>query len=149
MIKLHQDFKEFIQLLNENEVEYIVVGAFALAFNGHPRYTGDIDFWIKNDLPNAKKVFKSIKDFGFQVDRLKENEFASDDLIFQMGYPPVRIDIITSVDGLKFEESFKNKKEKNFEGLKINFLSLEDIKKNKKTVGRNKDLADLEGLDIK
>jgi hypothetical protein len=148
-MKLHQDFKEFIELLNANEVKYLVIGAFALGFHGHPRYTGDIDFWVRNDLSNAKKVFKSIKEFGFPMNKLKVKDFTSEDLIFQMGYPPVRIDVITSVDGLEFDKSFKNKNEKLIAGSKVNFINIDDFKINKKTVGRSKDLADLEGLDIK
>jgi predicted nucleotidyltransferase len=147
-MKLHQDYKEFIELLNANEVEYLVIGAFALGFHGHPRFTGDIDFWVRNDLSNAEKVFKSIKEFGFPMSKLKTEDFTSDDFIFQMGFPPIRIDIITSVDGLEFDKSFKNKNEKLIEGLKINFINIEDFITNKKRVGRNKDLADLEGLDI-
>ncbi len=146
MIKLHQDFREFIALLNANEVEYLIVGAFALAFHGHPRNTGDIDFWIKNDMSNAKKVFKCITEFGFPVDKLDEKDFTSNDLIFQMGYPPVRIDMITSVEALEFDKSFKNKMVKKIDGLGMNFINLEDFKKNKKAVGRTKDLADLESL---
>lgn len=146
MVKLHQDYKEFIKLLNKNQVEYLVVGAFALAFHGHPRYTGDIDFWINNDLPNALRVFKSIKEFGFPTTDISEKDFISDDLIFQMGYPPVRIDIITSASGLDFTKSFKNKKIKRSGGLKIYFISIEDLKKNKKASGRKKDLIDLEDL---
>ncbi len=146
MIKIHQDFREFIELLNKNEVDYLIVGAFALAFHGHPRYTGDIDFWIRNDLSNAKKIFKCINEFGFPIDKLDEKDFTSDDLIFQMGYPPVRIDVITSVEALEFDVSFKNRKQKEIDGLKINFINIEDFKKNKKAVGRPKDLGDLESL---
>lgn len=146
MIKIHQDFREFIELLNKNEVDYLIVGAFALAFHGHPRYTGDIDFWVRNDLLNAKKIFKCINEFGFPVDKLDEKDFTSDDLIFQMGYPPVRIDVITSVEALKFHESFEKRIQKEIDGLEINFIDIEDFKKNKKAVGRPKDLGDLESL---
>lgn len=146
MVKIHQDYREFIELLNSNQVEYLIVGAFALAFHGHPRYTGDIDFWVRNDISNAQKIIKSISEFGFTVDQLDEKDFTSDDLIFQMGYPPVRIDIITSVEVLEFDESFKNKIIKKIGGLTINFINLEDFKKNKRAVGRTKDLADLESL---
>jgi hypothetical protein len=146
MVKLHQDYKEFIKLLNENKVEYLVVGAFALAFHGYPRFTGDIDFWINNDPENAKKVYDSIKEFGFPTSNLSEEDFISDDLIFQIGYPPVRIDIVTSVSGLDFTKSFKNKKINRSSGLKIYFINIEDLKKNKKASGRKKDLIDLEEL---
>ena len=146
MVKLHPDYKEFIKLLNGNKVEYLVVGAFALAFHGHPRFTGDIDFWINNDPLNAERVFNSIKEIGFPTSDISEKDFISNDLIFQIGYPPVRIDMITSVSGLTFEKSFKNKKIKRSGGLKIYFISIEDLKKNKKASGRKKDLIDLEEL---
>ncbi|MBS1551166.1 MAG: hypothetical protein JST15_03735 [Bacteroidetes bacterium] len=147
MKSLHQDYREFIELLNANKVEYLVVGAFALAFHGHPRYTGDIDFWVNNNEENSKRVYACIKEFGFPTSGLSENDFISDDLIFQIGYPPVRIDIITSLDALNFEESYKDRVEEFIDDLKISFLCLEDFKKNKKAVGRFKDLADLEGLE--
>ncbi|MEO6695603.1 MAG: nucleotidyltransferase [Ignavibacteria bacterium] len=146
MEKLHPDYKEFIQLLNENKVDYLIVGAFAMAFHGHPRNTGDIDVWINNKEQNAIKIYKTIIDFGFPSDELTVKDFTSKDLIFQMGYPPVRIDVLTSIEALNFEECFLKKEIKNFDDLAISFLSLEDLKINKKAVGRKKDLADLEVL---
>lgn len=147
MESLHQDYREFIKLLNSKKVEYLVVGSFALAFHGHPRYTGDIDFWVRNSPYNSEKVYNCIKEFGFPISELTEKTFVSDDLIFQIGYPPVRIDIITSVDALDFEISFRNKHEIVIDDLIIGFISIEDFKKNKKAVGRYKDLSDLEGLE--
>ncbi|MBK8552521.1 MAG: hypothetical protein IPL53_16220 [Ignavibacteria bacterium] len=138
MVKLHQDYKEFIKLLNESKVEYVVVGAFALAFHGLPRYTGDIDFWVNNSEENSKKVYSCIKKFGFPMTDVTERDFMSDDLIFQIGYPPVRIDIITGVSGLNFENSFKNKKIRKSGAIKINYINIEDLKKNKKSVRQNK-----------
>lgn len=146
MGKLHQDFKEFIKLLNEDEVEYLVVGAFAMAFHGFPRFTGDIDFWINNSEKNAKKVFSTIKKFGFPVDKLSEKDFSSKDIIFQMGFPPVRIDVITSVEGLNFNKSFPDRIEKVIDGLKVCYINKKDLMKNKKAAGRKKDLADYEIL---
>ncbi len=148
MERLHQDYREFIKLLNENKVDYLVVGAFAMAFHGHPRNTGDIDFWIKNTEQNAIRVYKTILDFGFPSGELTVNDFTSADLVFQMGYPPVRIDILTSIEALNFEECFLNKERKDFDGLSITFLNVEDLKKNKKALGRKKDLADLELLSL-
>ena len=146
MEKLHQDYREFIKLLNENKVEYLVVGAFAMAFHGHPRYTGDIDFWIRNNDQNAGKVYKAIIDFGFPSDDITAKDFTIEDLIFQMGYPPVRIDVFTSISALDFGESYSRKELKNIDGLSVSFLNIEDLKKNKKAVGRKKDMADLEAL---
>jgi predicted nucleotidyltransferase len=144
MVRLHQDYREFIKLLNESGVEYLVIGAFALAFHGLPRFTGDIDFWVNSSIENSKKVYNCIKDFGFPMGKITETDFNSDDLIFQIGYPPVRIDILTAVSGLDFNNSFKNKKIKRSGTLKINFLSIDDLIKNKKASGRKKDLVDLD-----
>jgi len=149
MKSLHQDYKEFIELLNENKVDYLVIGAFAMAFHGHPRNTGDIDFWVRNNEQNARKVYKTIIDFGFPSSELTVKDFTSEDLIFQMGYPPVRIDVLTSIEALDFEECYLTKEIKNVDGLAITFLNIEDLKKNKKAVGRKKDLADLEALSKK
>ncbi len=146
MVKLHQDYKEFIKLLNETKVEYLVVGAFALAFHGLPRYTGDIDFWVNNTEANSKKVYSCLKEFGFPMSKITERDFMSEDLIFQMGYPPVRIDIITGVSGLNFENSFKNKEIRKSGSIKIYYINIDDLKKNKKASGRAKDLADLEEI---
>ncbi|MCY7362616.1 MAG: hypothetical protein LH629_11215 [Ignavibacteria bacterium] len=146
MEQLNQDYREFIELLKEKEVEYIVVGAFAMAFHGHPRFTGDIDFWVRNTESNALKVYSAIIEFGFPPENLKESDFTSDDLIFQMGYPPVRIDVLTSIEALDFEECYNRKDVKLIDDLRIPFLSIDDLKKNKEAVGRKKDLADLEEL---
>ncbi|MEO8208954.1 MAG: nucleotidyltransferase [bacterium] len=146
MEKLNQDYKEFIELLNARKVDYIVVGAFAMAFHGHPRYTGDIDFWIRNSEANARNVFQTIVEFGFPPDNLSEKDFTSNDLIFQMGYPPVRIDVLTSIEALSFEECFLQKETRIIDGLTIPYLNIKDLIKNKKAVGRKKDLADLEEL---
>jgi len=123
-----------------------VVGSFALAFHGHPRYTGDIDFWVKNDEQNAIKVYKTIMDFGFPSGELNVEDFISKDLIFQMGYPPVRIDILTTIEALEFENCYLKREVKNIDNMMIPFLNIEDLKKNKKAVGRKKDLADFEAL---
>ncbi len=145
-MELNQDFREFIELLNNNEVEYLVVGGYAVGFHGSPRFTGDIDFWLAISRENASKIMKVLTEFGFSSLDITESDFLNEDLIIQLGYEPVRIDLLTSVTGLNFTECFPRKVEANFSGLKVNFIHLNDLKLNKSKTGRNKDLGDLENL---
>jgi len=144
---INKDFKEFIALLNKNNVKYLVVGGYALAFHGYPRYTKDIDFWVWVDKKNAENITKTLKDFGFSSLDLKEEDFLSTGYVVQLGQPPNRIDILTSVTGLEFEECYAEKIHVNIQGSEIDFIDLESFKKNKKAVGRYQDLADLESLE--
>ena len=143
---LNEDFKEFIASLNANEVRYLVVGGYAVAFHGHPRYTKDLDFWIWPDPVNAEKMVGALQDFGFSGLDITASDFLDTDNVVQLGQPPNRIDLITSVSGLDFETAFENRKESMFEGLPINFISLEDLVKNKTSTGRLQDLADVKQL---
>lgn len=145
-MELSQDFKEFIQLLNVHKVEYLVVGGYAVAIHGFPRTTGDIDFWVKPSQENAERVVKSLIEFGFGSLDISIDDFIKNDSVVQLGFPPNRIDIMTSVSGLTFDECLKNKKEVEFEGEKINFISLHHLRINKKSTGRDKDNLDLKNL---
>jgi len=144
---LSQDFREFIKLLNSNQVRYLVVGGYAVAFHGHPRYTKDIDIWIWVSKNNAKKVLKTLDEFGFSSLGLKEEDFLEPGYVIQLGYPPNRIDILTQVTGLEFDLCYSSKMELDVDGIIVNFLDLENLKKNKRSVGRFQDLADLESLE--
>jgi hypothetical protein len=104
---LNQDFKEFIQSLNDNQVRYLIIGGYAVAFHGYPRYTKDIDIWIEISLDNAEKIVKALQQFGFGSLELKPNDFLISNQVVQLGYPPNRIDLITSPDGVEFEECYK------------------------------------------
>ena len=146
MLELNSDFKEFIQLLNFHEIEYLVVGGFALAFHGRPRFTGDIDFWIAVSSENAKRFMKVLKDFGFGNLALTAEDFTKEDVVVQFGYEPNRIDILTSVTGLTFDLCFERSVKANLDGLIVNFIHLEDLKRNKASTGRKKDLDDLDNL---
>lgn len=136
---LNEDFKEFIALLNDNQVKYLVVGGYAIAFYGHPRYTKDLDFWIWPDPENAVKMAKTLRDFGFSSLGIQASDFLSIDNVIQLGQPPNRIDLITSVSGLDFETAFSSRTEEIFEGLPINFVSFDDLVKNKTASGRLQD----------
>ncbi len=145
-MELNQDFKEFIELLNEHKVEYLVVGGYAVGFHGHPRYTGDIDFWIAISKENAQKVVNVLRDFGMGVLALQTEDLIKEDIIIQLGYEPNRIDILTSVSGLNFEECYAQKIKATFDDITVNFIDLRNLRKNKAASGRAKDLGDLENL---
>ena len=144
---LSKDFKEFLELLNENKVKYLVVGGYAVAFHGHPRYTKDIDVWIELSPANANNILNALKEFGFGSLGLKPDDFLESDQIIQLGYPPNRIDILTSLKDLKFEDCYKTKVEVEIQSLHIDFIDIENLKKNKRATGRPQDLADAENLE--
>ncbi len=143
---LNQDFKEFIQSLNANGVRYLVVGGYAVAVHGHPRYTKDMDVWIARDEENAARMVRALEDFGFGSLGLREVDFLEPDQIIQLGYPPVRIDVLTTLVGVDFEECFPTKLEVPVDDVVAYFIDIENLKKNKKASGRLQDLADLENL---
>ncbi len=142
-----KDFKEFVELLHSNDVKYLVVGGYAVAIYGHPRFTGDIDIWIEPSVENSLKMINVFEEFGLSSFGLSSSDFIKPNFVIQIGQPPFRIDILTSVDGLKFEEAFINKNLRSIDGLEINFISLNDLKINKRITGRYKDLDDLENLN--
>ena len=144
---LNQDFREFIQLLNENQVKYLVIGGYAVAIHGHPRYTKDIDIWVEMSKDNAKKMLRALTQFGFGSLGLSESDFQAPDQIIQLGYPPSRIDLITTPDGIDFDACYQSKLEIVIDSITVKFIDLENLKKNKKASGRLQDLADLENLE--
>lgn len=143
---LNQDFKEFIQLLNDNQVRYLVVGGYAVAMHGYPRYTKDIDIWLEMTPENAQATVKVLQQFGFGSLNLQPDDFLAPDSIIQLGYPPNRIDLITTPDGVNFETCYNSRVETNINGTMVCFIDLENLKLNKKASGRLQDLADLENL---
>lgn len=143
-----QDFIDFIELLNEQQVKYMVVGAFALSFHGRPRHTGDLDIWIKPDAENAGKMVKVIEEFGFGQLGLNDEDFLRENYVTQLGYPPLRIDILNAISGVNFDEAFHTRLETEIDGLQISFISAEDLIRNKRCVGRPKDLGDIDALEM-
>jgi hypothetical protein len=143
---LNRDFKEFAELLNARTVDYLVVGGYALAAHGHPRYTGDIDFWVRPTTENIARLLSALDDFGFGSLGLTASDFATDTVV-QLGQPPRRIDLMTSIDGVAFEACFARREQVELAGVRLNIIGLHDFKTNKRSVGRLKDLADLESLD--
>jgi hypothetical protein len=142
---LAKDLKEFIALLNANEAEYVIVGAHALAWHGTPRFTGDIDFLVRPSPENARRVESAMHQFGFPA--LTASDFVAEDSIVQLGYPPNRIDILTSISGCSFDEVWAGKVRGQMDGLLVNFIGRTEFKTNKLASGRPKDMADLDSLE--
>ncbi len=144
--ELPQDFKEFLKLLNDLKVKYLLVGGYAVGYYGYPRATADIDIWIAVAPDNAQNMLQAFHQFGMSSPDLSSDTFQLDDKIIRMGLPPMRIEIMTSIDGVVFEDCFPRRQMIELEGVKVPMISLEDLRKNKKASGRHKDLDDLEHL---
>ena len=144
---LNPDFKEFIEFLNKYKVRYLVIGGYAVALHGHPRYTKDLDIWIEMETNNAKRVMKALAEFGFGSVGLAPEDFLTPDQVIQLGYPPNRIDLVTTPDGVDFETCYRCKVEIEIDNIQVTFIDLENLKINKKASGRLQDLADLENLN--
>ena len=143
---LSQDFKGFVELLNKNEVEYLIVGGYAVGIHGYPRYTGDLDIWINATRQNARKMVVVLAEFGFDSFGLTEEDFTKLGNVIQMGYPPFRIDILTTIDGVRFKDCYKNKIVVLHDEITLDVIGIEDLRRNKKVSGRLKDIADLGNL---
>jgi predicted nucleotidyltransferase len=143
---LNQDFKEFAQSLNDSRVRYLVIGAYAVAVHGHPRYTKDLDIWIEMTPANAAAMVRALDQFGFSSLGLRSSDFLTPDQIIQLGYPPGRIDLITTPPGVDFETCYASRVIVEIDGVPVNFIGLDDLKRSKKASGRLQDLADLENL---
>lgn len=144
---LNRDFKEFIQLLKNNGVRNLVVGGYALAVHGHPRYTKDIDIWIALSPENAASIIKALDHFGFGSLGLTENDFLVEGHTIQLGNPPNIIDILCSVSGIEFNDCYDKRNETEIDGVTVNFIDIESLKINKRASGRLQDLADIEALE--
>ena len=143
---LNQDFKEFLELLNKHKVKYLVVGGYSVAIHGYPRYTKDIDIWILTSEQNANSLIMVLDEFGFGSLQLTVEDFKSPGYVVQLGNAPARIDILTSLTGVSFDECWENRVAVEDEGLVYTVISLDDLRANKTALGRHQDLADLEEL---
>ncbi len=145
-IELHPDFKDFLRLLNSRSVNYLIVGGYAVGYHGYPRATGGMDVWIAVTPDNARKVSEVFCDFGMSAGDISESLFLEKDKVILMGYPPVRIEVITGASGVDFAECYSRRETVDIDGIQVNFISIDDLKKNKKASGRYQDLEDLEHL---
>ena len=139
---LNKDYREMLQSLLENKVEFLVVGAYAMAAHGYPRATGDIDLWVFTSKENAEKVYKALGEFGAPLEQIDKDSFSEKGIIFQIGVAPCRIDIITQIDGIEFEQAYPKRKEIEIDGIKFPIISKEDLIHNKESTGREKDKLD-------
>ena len=145
-IHLPQDFKEFLRLLNAHNVEYLLIGGYAVGYFGYPRATADMDIWIAMNPVNAEKIVTVLKEFGFNPPDLSTDLFLKEWQIIRLGVPPLRIEIATTISGVDFEECFTGKVIAELDGEQVNLISLNHLKINKKASGRHQDLADIDNL---
>ena len=143
---LNKDFREFIELLNSNGVEYLIVGAFAVAWHGHPRFTADIDFLIRASSANAGQILNTLTEFGFGSLEISVEDLNRPNQVVQLGAKPNRIDIITSIDGVEFEQAWGRRVIGAIDGISVSIIGLEDLLRNKESTGRSKDAGDAEEL---
>lgn len=142
-MKLNQDFREFIEFLNSNNVKYLLVGGWSVAIHGKPRYTKDIDFFISTDPSNARKMMNALRDFGMASLGLTETDFCETGQIIQLGIEPHRIDIITELPALDFDSAWERRLSIDIDGVLVNVISLQDLILNKEASGRPQDIADV------
>jgi len=147
-VRLQKDLKEFIESLNSQGVEYVIVGGFALAFHGFPRYTADIDVLVRCSPENAARLEIAVFKFGFASSGLSASDFLSPNQVIQLGRPPNRIDLLTSITGVDFEEAWAQRVASELDGIPVWFIGRESFIKNKRATGRTQDKADLEALGV-
>ena len=145
-MSLSKDFVEFIECLNQSRVEYLLVGGHALAFHGLPRFTKDIDFWIRPSENNARRMLEALRGFGFGELDLSAGDFTTPGKVVQLGVPPNRIDIVNTIDGVEFEWAWSRRVQSEYAGIPLLVIHKEDLVANKKATGRRQDLLDVEKL---
>ena len=146
-MEIYQDFKELFESFKEHDVEFVLVGGYALAFHGVPRYTGDIDVLVNPTPANAEKILIALSDFGFANLDLAAEDFCAPDRVVQLGMPPVRIDILTSLTGVGWDEAIGSAEAGDFGDIQIPVIGKQALINNKKATGRTQDLADVEALE--
>jgi predicted nucleotidyltransferase len=144
---LNSDYKDILRALSDQKVKFILVGAYAIAVQGYPRTTMDIDFWVMPDPENADALLRALEQFGAPLQDLSKNDLQEEGVVFQIGVAPRRIDILTAIDGLTFEDAFTRSELLEIEGIPVHVLSIPDLITNKRATGRTKDLADAEMLE--
>lgn len=143
---IQPDFRDLLASFNAHKIDYIIVGAYALAFYGAPRYTGDIDIYVKPDPENAQRIMAALDEFGFGSVKLSAADFEVPDKVIQLGVPPVRVDMVTSITGVSWNDAFSGRVEGKYGDVPVHYIGREHFILNKRALGRKKDLADLEAL---
>lgn len=145
-MEAQKDFSELLALFNEHEVAYVIVGGYALAYHGAPRNTGDIDILVRSDPDNAKRILNALDDFGFGSLELSIEDLSQPDRVIQLGYPPVRVDLLTSISGVTWEQVESGQVSGLYGRTSVRFIGRSEFVANKRSTGRRKDNADLEAL---
>ncbi len=145
-MEFNQDFRDMLLELIAADVDFLVVGAYAVAAHGHPRATGDLDIWVRADSMTAPLLLNALRNFGAPVNQLTESDFSQPSVIFQIGVPPGRIDILTKVSGLAFTDAWANRVALSIDGLDFHVIGFDDLIVNKRATGRPKDLVDVDAL---
>jgi len=143
---VNSDFSDLLKIFNDNNVRYLIIGGYAVMHYAEPRYTKDLDIWISADTENSAAVYKSLKEFGAPLSGLTEDDFAEEGHFYQMGVPPIRVDILMGIPGVKFDEAWSGRKVAGVEGLQIAFISRTDLIAAKLASGRPQDIIDAEAL---
>ena len=143
---VNSDFSDLLQIFNTLKVKYLVIGGYAVVQYAEPRFTKDLDVWISTDADNAQAVFIALKEFGAPLTGLTPKDFSEEGFFFQIGVPPVRVDVMMGIPGILFDECWGRRVEVDFEGLKILFISKQDLIASKRAAGRPQDLLDVESL---
>ncbi|MFA5928298.1 MAG: hypothetical protein WC838_03240 [Candidatus Margulisiibacteriota bacterium] len=143
---LNEDYAEMLRLLLKDRVKFLIVGAYAMGAQGYPRATGDIDIWVKPTLENSKKIYKTLTAFGAPLSKVQTDTFAEKGIVFQIGVAPRRIDILTHIDGVDFDQAYQDREKIRIDGLSVPFLSKANLIKNKEATGRDKDKLDAKYL---
>jgi len=146
-MQTNSDFEEMLRAFNDADVRYLIVGAFAVAAFSRPRATGDINLWVDHEPENARRVFRALAQFGAPIDQLDDQTFTEPDIVFQIGIPPIRIDILTGIEGVSFGEAWPKRITGQIGEVSAPIIGRSDLIKNKRASGRPKDLADLERLE--
>jgi hypothetical protein len=145
-MEVQKDFRDLLKLLNAHKVDYLIVEAYALAFHGAPRYTGDMDLFVNPNPANAQRIMAALNDFGFGSAELSATGFEVEDKIVQLGFPPVMVDIVTSLTGVSLEEAASGRIEGKYGDVPVYYIGRQQFISNKRALGRKKDFADLEAL---
>ncbi len=145
-MEIQQDFRELLELLNRHEVDFIIVGGYALAYHGAPRFTGDLDLLVRSDRDNAEKILATLNSFGFGSLALTIEDFTTPGRVVQLGVAPVRVDFLTSITGVPWVQAWSHRAMGSYGDLPVSFIGKEELVANKRALGRHRDLADIEAL---
>lgn len=145
-MRLPQDFKDFLSLLNSHSVDYQLIGGYAVGYHGYPRATGDLDVWIGLNPENTVRLIRALQEFGLDLPDSQKEIFLQENKVFRMGKPPIRIELLTTISGVRFEDSYPNRVCAEIDGVSVNLISLKHLIENKKASGRPKDIDDLQHI---